>query len=243
MKLLLIADAHANAVALNTLDDIVGDVDLTVFAGDFLDWGFYPNETMAWFRQRKHIAVLGNHDEGLIGIFRSPSFHLPAVAPSFIEYTLGKLTPEHFAHLTQYPTAVSFEADGVLYHMSHTFGTDLHELPQVHAAELFETIWNQAGLPYAPQRRILFDHSHLRSCYDVGEGRLFLNPGSLSYRKGADHVHYGGEYMLIENTIVSMGHFDYPTEDIHRRLEASHFTEEVKAASRRCFAPVKKINR
>jgi len=49
--------------------------------------------------------------------------------------------------------------------------------------------------------------------------------------------------MLIENTIVSMGHFDYPTEDIHRRLEASHFTEEVKAASRRCFAPVKKINR
>ena len=236
MKILLISDVHANYDALKALDDAVGEVDLTVFAGDFLDWGFYPNETLDWFRRRKHIAVLGNHDEGLIGMFRNPSFFVPDAPPSFAEYILGTITAENFICLTQYPTAVSFEADGIPYYMSHTFGAGfIEKLFSGRAGDLFESIWEQAGLPCAPQRRILFGHSHMCSIFDVGEGRCFLNPGSLSYRKGEDHIRFGGEYMLIENTAVTTGYIRFPAGEIRRRIEASTFTDGVKRDAMRCI--------
>ena len=232
MKILLISDVHANYDALAALDEAVGAVDLTVFAGDFLDWGFYPNETITWFRERKHIAVLGNHDEMLIRKFRNPSYVIPAFEHSFAEYILGTITTENLACLIQYPKAVSFEADGVPYYMSHTFGEAFMELETAlfsgQAGDLFERIWQEAGLPDAPQRRIVFGHSHMCGVFDVGEGRTFLNPGSLSYRKGEDYIHFGGEYMVIEDTAIAMGHLRYPAEDIARRLDASDFTDDVK---------------
>ena len=70
MKMLLVADVHANLAALEAvLADAAaaGGFDRTWMAGDVVGYGPDPNECVDWVRDADAVAVSGNHDLAAAG--------------------------------------------------------------------------------------------------------------------------------------------------------------------------------
>ena len=59
MRILLVADIHANWPALQAIAE---PFDLCLCLGDLVDYGVEPAPCIEWARQRVHYAVRGNHD-------------------------------------------------------------------------------------------------------------------------------------------------------------------------------------
>src|ERR1051326_1545030 len=62
MRILLLADIHANWPALQAINE---PHDVCVFLGDLVDYGLEPRPCIDWIRQKAHYAVRGNHDHGV----------------------------------------------------------------------------------------------------------------------------------------------------------------------------------
>lgn len=233
MKLLVLSDAHANLDALLAIESVEPDVDLTVFAGDFVDWGFYPREVLAWFARRPHLAVRGNHDDAILEAYARPERQPIGQEESYLALNVNLLTEADCRHLAAYPKELTFEADGIVYYMRHLYGDVFQEperaLREGRGVRLFESIWGNA-LPHREkpkERRIILGHSHMCHIIDYGNGRMLLNPGSVAYRKGADMVARGGDYLVIENGIPFLRHVDYPTAHLSAKLAATAFAPHI----------------
>src|SRR5690242_11818809 len=62
MRILLIADLHANWPALQAV--ATEPHDLCICLGDLVDYGVEPAPVVEWVRRHAHQAVRGNHDHG-----------------------------------------------------------------------------------------------------------------------------------------------------------------------------------
>src|SRR5881397_1986767 len=61
MRILLVADIHANWPALQAINE---PHDLCLCLGDLVDYGVEPAPCIAWVRQHARYCVRGNHDHG-----------------------------------------------------------------------------------------------------------------------------------------------------------------------------------
>ena len=62
MRILLIADVHANWPALQAV--VAEPHDVCLFLGDLVDYTLEPAPCLAWVREKVRHAVRGNHDHG-----------------------------------------------------------------------------------------------------------------------------------------------------------------------------------
>src|SRR5687768_1834151 len=62
MRILLLADIHANWSALNAIHE---PFDACLFLGDLVDYGLEPSPCIQWVRQHASYGVRGNHDHGV----------------------------------------------------------------------------------------------------------------------------------------------------------------------------------
>src|SRR5260370_41984730 len=62
MRILLLADIHANWAALQAINE---PHDVCLFLGDLVDYGLEPAPCIDWVRRRAHHSVRGNHDHGV----------------------------------------------------------------------------------------------------------------------------------------------------------------------------------
>ena len=62
MRILLLADIHANWPALQAINE---PHDVCLFLGDLVDYGLEPTPCIQWVRRHAHHAVRGNHDRFL----------------------------------------------------------------------------------------------------------------------------------------------------------------------------------
>jgi hypothetical protein len=69
MKALILSDVHSNIVALEAIWAREGDADAIYCAGDLVDYGVYPRETLAWMRAHNVVCVQGNHDRQVAETF------------------------------------------------------------------------------------------------------------------------------------------------------------------------------
>src|SRR4051794_31687204 len=61
MRILVLADIHANWAALEAIQE---PHDVCLFLGDLVDYGVEPAPCVDWVRSRAAHAVRGNHDHG-----------------------------------------------------------------------------------------------------------------------------------------------------------------------------------
>ena len=240
MKILLISDIHANVDALRAVEAAEGDFDLVVCAGDFVDWGFYPHEVIDWFRAHRHVAVSGNHDRYLLRLWDEGTREPVGRETCYIQHCLNQVTEEDVAFLRALPMQTVIEADGFTYRMCHSpreeKQADLlaEEMVSYRLQPLFDTLWGRLGggeeTPH-DRRRIIFGHTHQSWMYQARRGGLFLNPGSVNYRKGPDAMEKGADYLVIVDGVPMLRHVDYPTAHLRARIEASDFAPEIKRAA------------
>ena len=99
MKILVLSDCHSNVDALNAVWEKESDCDIILFAGDMVDFGFYPKETVRWFMERKDklFAVRGNHDEWILD--NRGSWDVKDPPKSFQDVTFSRLGEEEYQFL------------------------------------------------------------------------------------------------------------------------------------------------
>ncbi len=224
MKILVISDIHGNIDALDAVYNRESDADQIWFAGDFVDYGPFPKEVVRWCAGHDVIAVRGNHDDYLL-VADERSRHQPVEGSGhrkWLDYTREQLSAEDIEYLASVPESVVLEADGFTYVMRHMFnGYDL-----ILGTHEFEPFWEEFGGPKdTDQKRVILGHTHRQGLHLLGDGDLWLNPGSVSYRR-PDETDKRAHYAVIEDGVIELRRLSF---DRSRALRVS--LEEVVKGS------------
>jgi predicted phosphodiesterase len=108
----IVSDIHCDVEAFARALDEMGNVDLIMGAGDFVLQYRFSNEIYDMLRDRKVIAVRGNHDQAIA----SPAGTMLRAS--------GKIAPEHLERLENMPTVAELHIEGKRIVMMHTSRMD-----------------------------------------------------------------------------------------------------------------------
>lgn len=241
MKILILSDCHANVDALNAVWEKESDCDVILFAGDMVDFGLNPKETVHWFMERadRLFAVRGNHDEYILAHRYDPK---PAGEPrDFQQLTFSQLGEEEYDFLASLPHERIFTIDDTDFYMCHTpdelsdevaFSEEQLERLQIRTflKERFDTMFPHG---IASRKIVVYGHSHMQWAASAGERDMVLNPGSLSYRFGSLEEIRCADYTVLEGDGVFMRHVNFDTDRLYER--ANQFADSEAARLGRAF--------
>lgn len=216
MKILLISDAHANRIALEAIERAEKNFDQVLFAGDHVDYGFQPEETVQWMREHNAISVRGNHDNHVLSLTKEDC----ALALEERHFTWAhlcrmKMSEDAINYLHALPEMQIITLDSICYQMQHMYGSDYAAIQSVNQ---FERFWQGKSTLL---RRMIFGHSHRRCIHQLDNAIEWLNPGSVSYRHG-DDLDKRAHYMVIQDGVVRFGAVEYDTRPFLRETIKWH---------------------
>lgn len=177
MKIAIISDVHADVHALSeALVQIEGiGCDLTICAGDLVDYGLFPDETIALLRDRRIPTIRGNHDRWAIG---RGSAHRPDNGDSdlVVDGSGWDLSRESLAFLAELPLTWRATIDGVRVAMVHASpGSDLDGIyPPDSSPHLVDQLLDEAAADV-----LLAGHTHVPLVAVGRNGGLLANSGAL----------------------------------------------------------------
>lgn len=217
MKILLLADIHANWAALQAINE---PHDLCIFLGDLVDYGLQPRPCIEWVRQHVHYVVRGNHDHGVaqqIQVSGRNGFkYLTTVTRPL---TQELVTPEDRRFLGRLPITRMVTLEGKRFLLVHATPRD--PLDEYHTNDL--EFW-QRRLQGVDADVVCVGHTHHPYALQVGE-TLVINPGSVGQPRDGDPR---ASYAIIENQNVQLKRIEYPVEDAVQNIQQSSLTEHAK---------------
>lgn len=221
MKILIISDSHSNYDALNEISEKEQNIDYIIFAGDMIDCGFFPKETVKWFAHRKDklFAVKGNHDELILNRRNEPKSEINITSH---DYTLNHLGGEDFDFLEALPKELTFTLGDTDFYLCHTVENPQDEIyivenniPGCSTKFFLDKIFeNNFPRSKSKNRVAIFGHSHLQWVSAAGENGLIINPGSVSHKFNGEPAGIG-DYIVLENGTLRFGHINYETEHLY----------------------------
>ncbi len=212
MKILVIADVHANIWPLETVMEMEKPYDMVCFAGDLVDYGITPSETIAKLRAEPNLQIVGgNHDYYLAELSHKVDLKMvPRGEFRWVHYNLERMSREEVAYVENLPESVYFQTDGWAYLMQHML--TIKEEDIIQNTTQFEKHWRKympSSYWDAPKRRIIFGHSHRQCVHSFGEGIEWINPGSLSYRVDETDEDTRAHYLVIRDGVVELKRIPY----------------------------------
>jgi diadenosine tetraphosphatase ApaH/serine/threonine PP2A family protein phosphatase len=115
MRILVVADVHANLAAFTAVIDAAGSFDVIWSLGDLIGYGPEPRECIELLRRHEHLAIAGNHDLAAVEMIGLEDFN--PFAAEAARWTMGQLTEPERAWLRALP-AVVVEGEFTLAHGS-----------------------------------------------------------------------------------------------------------------------------
>jgi diadenosine tetraphosphatase ApaH/serine/threonine PP2A family protein phosphatase len=192
VRIAVLSDIHSNLVALDTVLARIGAVDAIWHLGDVVGYGPEPDAVVGRLTELGAIGVRGNHDAAACGGTEIDWFNPEARAA--MEWTRGVISDGTRAWLAALPQR-RLEADFTLVHGSPRDPT----WEYVTSAALA-----RAGLSAISTEHGLHGHTHVPIAFTMvdgrmrtlvpragntvalGEGRTFLNPGSVGQPRDRD---------------------------------------------------------
>lgn len=177
-RVAFLSDVHSN---LEALDAVLGELhgEEVVCLGDIVGYGPDPNEVIQQLRERRAIAVLGNHDNAAL---TGDTSWFNSRAAMAVGWTQARLTEESRSYLRTLPLHVRIEFEGVLTYLTHGSPNDnLREYvdPSTHS-DLFDYYLAKLGV-----RLIGLGHTHVPFLWE-GEAGTVFNPGSVGQPRDLD---------------------------------------------------------
>ena len=204
MRLLIISDIHANPFALKAIEK-QETWDEIYCCGDLVDYGPFPMQVIDWCREREVKCVLGNHDAYVLSLTEEDCVMAKNTKRwKWAHDNYQQLTDDAKKYLCSLPLSLSFQADGIDYQMQHQYD---QAYGTIESLEQFQTFWMDKT-DCSRERRLLFGHSHRRCVHMLDDHLLWLNPGSVSYRRPDDHDKRA-HYMLIDDTHICFKSVSY----------------------------------
>lgn len=178
MRILLLADIHANWPALAAIDE---QFDACLFLGDVVDYASDPVPCIEWLRRNATAWVRGNHDHSVAqrvpvrpgGVFRSIS---AAMRPRHFEV----LSDEHLTWLARMPVTRYLTLDGFKFLLVHATPRD----PMDEYITDSQEQWAQR-LEHVDVDFVCVGHTHVPMHLTM-ERTQVVNPGSVGQPRDGD---------------------------------------------------------
>ena len=218
MRILLLADIHANWPALQAISE---PFDECLVLGDLVDYALEPTPCIDWVRKKATHAVRGNHDHGVAQYVRVQGKngfkYLTGVTR---EVTQERIQPEDRRFLATLPTSKRVTIDGVRFLLVHATPRD--PLDEYSIADV--DFWARR-LADVDAQVICVGHTHHPYILEVGD-KLVINPGSVGQPRDGDPRL---SYAIIENQRVELKRIEYPVEHTVTSVLESNLPEPAKA--------------
>jgi putative phosphoesterase len=222
MRILLIADVHANWEALLALQRAEPQPDAVLFAGDAAGYGPEPAICAQWLLANTALAVRGNHDEALsVGGAAGAPPELAEAARETLAHARRVIGPRERDRLGRWPLQGFVTLGGARFSVVH--GTPADPLagrvdatthPEAKLHSLFDDVAADV---------IVLGHTHAPALRKLG-GRVIVNPGSVGQpRYGAPDA----TYAVWEDGQIQIKHLHYDHEAAARRLRLLPLSPEV----------------
>jgi diadenosine tetraphosphatase ApaH/serine/threonine PP2A family protein phosphatase len=226
VRIAVVSDIHSNLVALDAVLDKIGSVDALWHLGDVVGYGPEPDEVVERLTALGAIGVRGNHDAAACGGAEIEWFNPDARAA--MEWTRSTISAATRAWLAALPVRRK-ESDFTLVHGSPR--DPLWEY--VTSAALA-----RAGLSAISTEHGLHGHTHIPIAFTevdgrmrtlvpragntiaLGEGRTFLNPGSVGQPRDRDPR---ASYLIVdvEAGTATWGRVAYDFESVGAMIRAA----------------------
>jgi putative phosphoesterase len=218
MRILLLADIHANWAALNAITE---PFDVCLVLGDLVDYGLEPSPCIEWVRQKATHAVRGNHDHGVAQNVRVQGRggfkYLTGVTRPI---TQERITGADRRFLGNLPITKRVNLENSRFLMVHATPRD--PMDEYTIADV--DFWSRR-LQDIDANVICVGHTHHPYVLEVGD-KLVINPGSVGQPRDGDPR---ASYALIENQRVELKRIEYPVEETVKTVWESNLPEPAKA--------------
>jgi len=204
MRIAIIADIHANSVALGAvLEDLRSkSPDMIYCCGDLVGYHPLANETIELVRKNNIFSVAGNHDLAVSGV-ESDLSEFWEVAVNAVNWTKAELSHENMAYLRDLPRTTSVHDELVLFHGSPA-DSDFPEMQRITDIEAADRAFAEMRKLYPNGRIGFFGHTHKPAVFIndssqtreilIGDGtvelsrenRYLVNPGSVCLSRDSD---------------------------------------------------------
>lgn len=170
-RVAIVSDIHADALALtDALSSIkLLGCDLVLCAGDIVDYGQYPNETIEILRSERIPCIRGNHERWKLAKHDSGKAATERSEEAW-------LSPASLAYLRALPTSWAATIDGVRVAMHHARpNSDIAGIYIEHTTVDELRLW----MRQADSDVLIVGHTHIAcelSAFGVG---MVVNPGAL----------------------------------------------------------------
>jgi putative phosphoesterase len=217
MRILLVADIHANWPALQALNE---PHDVCLCLGDLVDYALEPAPCIDWVRRHAHHAVRGNHDHGVaqdIGVSGRNGFKYLTGVTRLL--TRERVTEEDVRYLSRLPVSRMVTLDDTRFLLVHATPRD--PLDEYALADV--DFWTRR-LADVEADVVCVGHTHQPYVLEVGD-KLVINPGSIGQPRDGDPR---AAYAVIDDYKVELKRIDYPIEAAVRTIQESSLPDLAK---------------
>lgn len=217
MRILIVADIHANWPALNAIKE---EFDVCFFLGDLVDYGLEPQPCIEWVQQKADYSVRGNHDHGvaqLIHVSGKSGFkYLTTVTRPLTQEILRSEDRTFLSRLPVTRTLTLEKTRFLLVHATPRDPLDEFNHPDVE-------FWKRR-LIGVDADVICVGHTHHPYVLEV-EDKLVINPGSVGQPRDGDPR---ASFAVIEDNHVQLMREEYPIEQTVEKIQESQLPETAK---------------
>jgi putative phosphoesterase len=217
MRILLLADIHANWPALQAIDE---PHDVCLCLGDLVDYGVEPGPCIDWVRQHAHVGIRGNHDHGVaqnvvVAGRNGYRFLTAATRP----VTRSRISAEQVRFLARLPVSRMLTLDDTRFLLVHATPRD----PLDEYGPNDPEFWSRR-LQNVDADVVCVGHTHQPYVLEV-DGKLIVNPGSVGQPRDGDPR---AAYAILDNFNVELKRLDYPVENTVRAVQESPLPDQAK---------------
>jgi len=228
-RILLLADVHANLVALEAVLFAAGPIGGIWVMGDTVGYGPDPSDVLALLRERRAVMVAGNHDLAVATGEGLDLFNPVAAAAARLHRSW--LSAEERDLLASLPLTRSGDTDAPLAGLP--FSLCHGSLRDPIWEYVFNSVQADATLRLATTKHCCNGHTHVPVIYREGEhaartapaldvpisltGRCLVNPGSAGQPRDGDPR---AAYALLDTVgmTVTFRRADYAVATAQRRI-------------------------
>lgn len=216
MRILLLADIHANWPALAAIDE---SFDACLFLGDVVDYGSDPAPCVEWVRRYATAYVRGNHDHSVAQrVLVRPGGTFRRLSAALRSTQLCMLTDEQLTWLAQMPVTLHLTLDGYRWLLVHATPRDPMD---EYISDSIEQ-W-QLRLEHVDVDFVCVGHTHVPMHLQLGTTQV-INPGSVGQPRDGDPR---AAYAIIERGQVQFRRVEYDIEQTIRHMQGCGIEAEV----------------
>jgi putative phosphoesterase len=206
MRILLLADIHANWPALEAIQE---PYDVCICLGDLVDYGVEPLPCIHWVRDHCQHVIRGNHDHAVAqNIVASGDMGYRMLARATRPLMWHLLGAEEKTYLARLPITLRLTLDGFQFYLVHATPRDpLDEFL------LDDRVQWERRLQGEDAHFVCVGHTHKQFLLRLN-GCQLLNPGSVGQPRDGDPR---ASYAVIEDGKVQLKRVEY---DMDRAIEA-----------------------